>query len=204
MADRVAPPESLWLLERQVSERGTAMTRRFVSGEGWVDDHPGYPEPPMTYDFTNSNAPVNLDDAKREGLNKVFNFISAAETALNEAMDELGQIVVEEGDWTDLDDVLQDLQGINLEEALSAIRPFLGMSLDGINRDDLVERLRADFGEPGVHAYETSCLTDEDLALGYDHCVERIGPALEEELLSQDAPADALHRAYCNGTVGEE
>jgi hypothetical protein len=40
--------------------------------------------------------------------------------------------------------------------------------------------------------------------LGYDHCVERIGPALEEELLSQDAPADALHRAYCNGTVGEE
>lgn len=48
--------------------------------------------------------------------------------------------------------------------------------------DELMLWLERDFGEAGPNAAETSCLSKADLALGYEHCVERIAPALEEEM----------------------
>ena len=44
---------------------------------------------------------------------------------------------------------------------------------------DIVER---HYGEAGVIALEGSCLTPDDLAKGETHCLDRIAPALEEEL----------------------
>lgn len=52
-----------------------------------------------------------------------------------------------------------------------------------MDMEQLAERLRRDFGDAGVYALETSALTEADLALGYEHVLERIAPALEEELM---------------------
>jgi hypothetical protein len=51
-------------------------------------------------------------------------------------------------------------------------------------REDICLAIQEAYGNPGLYAYESSCLTDEDIAKGYDHCVERIAPALEEELMN--------------------
>ena len=40
------------------------------------------------------------------------------------------------------------------------------------------------YGEEGVYAFESTCLTEEDCAQGIDYVLERIAPALEEELLA--------------------
>lgn len=52
-------------------------------------------------------------------------------------------------------------------------------------RDDIFQAILEAYGNPGLHAYESTCLTDEDIAKGYDHCVERIAPALEEEMMAE-------------------
>lgn len=49
-----------------------------------------------------------------------------------------------------------------------------------ITRERLMALAEEDYGDVGVDAVQFSCLTDEDLAKGRDHCLERIQPALEE------------------------
>lgn len=55
------------------------------------------------------------------------------------------------------------------------------------------KKIEIDYGEAGLFASESMCLTNDDYALGYDHCVEKITPALEEELLSQES-SDLSHQ----------
>ena len=58
------------------------------------------------------------------------------------------------------------------------------MTYEGVTKE-----LREMYGDAGVFALETSCVTTADCELGIDHVVNMILPALEEELLSQEGEA---------------
>lgn len=51
-----------------------------------------------------------------------------------------------------------------------------------MTRAELEKRLQEDYGDPGFWALETSDINSEDLAAGYEHCLDKLAPALEEEL----------------------
>ena len=53
-----------------------------------------------------------------------------------------------------------------------------------MTRAELEERLQEDYGDPGLWALETSDINSDDLAAGYEHCIEKLAPALEEELIA--------------------
>ena len=53
-----------------------------------------------------------------------------------------------------------------------------------LTRDELADRLSREYGDAGVFALETGDVGDEDLDLGYEHCLGMILPALEEELIA--------------------
>ena len=50
--------------------------------------------------------------------------------------------------------------------------------------EELIAKARHYYGDAGLFAVETSCIGPDDLAKGLDHCLERIAPALEEELFN--------------------
>lgn len=57
--------------------------------------------------------------------------------------------------------------------------------MSAITEKEFFARVEEEYGEAGLCAGESTCLTQDDFAKGYDHCIERITPALEEELLSR-------------------
>jgi hypothetical protein len=48
----------------------------------------------------------------------------------------------------------------------------------------IVNAIRRSFGKEGVHAYESVCVTDDDIEKGFDYVVSVIAPGLEEEFLA--------------------
>jgi hypothetical protein len=53
---------------------------------------------------------------------------------------------------------------------------------DGFDtQQKIYTQLEQAYGIAGVYAAEGMCLTQEDYDLGFDHCVKKIAPALEEE-----------------------
>ena len=52
---------------------------------------------------------------------------------------------------------------------------------------EVLNRMEAHYGDAGVIACEGTCLTPADLEQGWDHCLGRCLPALEEELLSDES-----------------
>lgn len=55
-----------------------------------------------------------------------------------------------------------------------------------MTKAEILAQLEQHYGEAGYFAYETSCITDADFELGYDHVLGLILPALEEELSAQN------------------
>lgn len=51
---------------------------------------------------------------------------------------------------------------------------------------EMIDKVEELYGEAGVFAVGSSCLTQEDAAKGLDYCINRILPALEEELGAQE------------------
>lgn len=54
------------------------------------------------------------------------------------------------------------------------------IKLDDINRTAIYDQAERHYGEAGVNAIESSCLTTEDFRKGWSHCDAKIRPALEE------------------------
>lgn len=55
---------------------------------------------------------------------------------------------------------------------------------DWITSQEFYGRIYKEYGDAGGDAAASMCLTDADYALGYDHCLTAVLPALEEELLT--------------------
>jgi len=57
-----------------------------------------------------------------------------------------------------------------------------------MNYAELLALVERRYGEAGVYALESSCLTYTDLLLGEEHCLAALAPAieeLEEELMNR-------------------
>jgi hypothetical protein len=50
------------------------------------------------------------------------------------------------------------------------------------DRESVHAELQKHYGDSGIFAAESSCLVESDYAQGYEHCLDKILPALEEEL----------------------
>lgn len=50
---------------------------------------------------------------------------------------------------------------------------------------DFVTKMQELYGDPGVFAAESTCLTPDDISQGFDHCLTKCLPALEEEMLAE-------------------
>jgi hypothetical protein len=51
-----------------------------------------------------------------------------------------------------------------------------------MNIDELYEKMEETYGDAGVRAVDSTDLTADDLAKGFDHCVDKCANALADEL----------------------
>jgi hypothetical protein len=56
-----------------------------------------------------------------------------------------------------------------------------------ITSEEFYARIEKEYGKPGVYAAESSAVDSADFLLGYDHCLQMVLPALEEELIAEES-----------------
>lgn len=73
-----------------------------------------------------------------------------------------------------------------LDPDIQDIDPLTETGSGGMTLATFTNLVKINYGEPGLNAIETGCVTEADCAKGYDHALSMILPALEEELIAND------------------